>query len=38
MIAVDSSGIIAILFKEPEHQAFEDIITGNAVMPASASV
>jgi ribonuclease VapC len=28
MIVVDSSALIAILFKEPEHQAFEDIITG----------
>jgi ribonuclease VapC len=28
MIVVDSSALIAILFKEPEHQAFADIITG----------
>jgi ribonuclease VapC len=28
MIVVDSSALIAILFKEPEHQDFEDIITG----------
>jgi ribonuclease VapC len=28
MIVVDSSALIAILFREPEHQDFEDIITG----------
>jgi len=28
MIAVDSSALLAILFGEPEKQAFEDIITG----------
>jgi len=27
VIVVDSSALIAILFKEPEHQDFEDIIT-----------
>lgn len=29
MIVVDSSAVIAILFKEPEHHAFEEIITGS---------
>jgi ribonuclease VapC len=28
MIVVDSSALIAVLFREPEHQVFEDIITG----------
>ena len=28
MIVIDSSGLIAILFKEPEHQGFEMIING----------
>jgi ribonuclease VapC len=27
MIVVDSSALIAILLREPEHQDFEDIIT-----------
>jgi len=29
MIVIDSSAVIAILFHEPEKQAFEDIIAGN---------
>ena len=29
MIVVDSSAVIAILLKEPEHHAFEEIITSN---------
>ncbi len=29
MIVVDSSAVIAILFKEPEHDAFAQIITGS---------
>jgi ribonuclease VapC len=28
MIVVDSSALLAISFKEPEHQAFNDVITG----------
>lgn len=28
MIVIDSSALLAILFEEPEKQAFEDIITG----------
>jgi len=28
MIVVDSSALLAISFKEPEHQTFNDIITG----------
>ena len=28
MIVVDSSALVAIFLKEPEHQAFRDIVTG----------
>jgi ribonuclease VapC len=28
MIVVDSSALLAISFKEPEHQTFTDVITG----------
>ena len=28
MIVVDSSALLAILFKEPEKQAFEDLVAG----------
>jgi ribonuclease VapC len=28
MIVVDSSALLAIIFREPEKQAFEDILTG----------
>ena len=36
MIVVDSSALIAILFEEPEKQAFEDVIAGGerCVIPA----
>lgn len=36
MIAVDSSALLAILFDEPEKQAFEDIITGGKPCVISA--
>ena len=29
MIVVDSSALIAVLFKEPEKKAFQDIIDGD---------
>lgn len=36
MIVVDSSAIIAIIFGEPEKQAFEDILAGNEPCVMSA--
>jgi uncharacterized protein with PIN domain len=33
MIVVDSSALIAILFDEPEKQAFETIVAGSRPMP-----
>ncbi len=36
MIVVDSAAIIAILFKEPEHDAFEEIVTGSEPCVMSA--
>ena len=36
MIVVDSSALIAILFQEPEKEAFEDIITGGETCVMSA--
>jgi ribonuclease VapC len=36
MIVVDSSALVAILLKEPEHQEFEDIITSGEQCVMSA--
>jgi len=36
MIVIDSSALLAILFNEPEKQAFEDIVTGTEPCAISA--
>ncbi len=36
MIVIDSSALLAILFDEPEKQAFEDIVTGTEPCAISA--
>jgi ribonuclease VapC len=39
MIVVDSSALLAILFREPEHQTFEEIVTsGERCMMSAANV